>query len=125
MGQYFRLINYDKKEYIDAWDFHQGAKLWEWCVNDHCRLLPFLLRQSNEGGGGDIQKAFYWAGHWANNRIALVGDYDQSGDFQLAEFEFKDISKEVAEEFNDFIDIKEMMLEFERERQPEPVLQTA
>ena len=32
MGQYFRLLNYDKREYVDPWDLGGVAKLWEWCA---------------------------------------------------------------------------------------------
>jgi hypothetical protein len=110
MGQYFRLINYDKKEYIDPWRLGGLAKLWEWCANNQCRIIPFLLRQSNEGGGGDIHKDYDTAGHWAGDRISLVGDYDESKDFDRAEREFTDISDEVRGDYNDFIDVKEMKL---------------
>ena len=110
MGQYFRLINYDKKEYIDPWDIWGLGKLWEWCANNQCRILPFLLRKSSEGGGGDIEKDYQTAGRWAKDRIALVGDYDQSKDFDRAEKEFSNISHQVRKDFNDFIDAKEMKL---------------
>jgi len=108
MGQYFRLINYTKKEYLDPWRLDGGAKLWEWCANNQCRLLPFLLRQSSEGGGGDIQKDYRTAGRWANDRIALVGDYDHSGDWQRAAQEFTEISQLVCPDFNDFIGLADL-----------------
>ena len=46
--------------------------------NNQAGIFPFLLRQSNEGGGGDIQKEYATAGRWAGDRITLVGDYDES-----------------------------------------------
>jgi len=110
MGQYFRLLNYDKKEFIDPWNLGGVAKLWEWCANNQCRILPFLLRKSNEGGGGDIEKEYQTAGQWAGDRVALVGDYDESRDFHRAETEFKNISQEVRKDFNDFIHIKDYKL---------------
>ena len=110
MGQYFRLINYDKREYIDPWRLGGAAKLWEWCANNQCRIMPFLLRQSTEGGGGDIQKEYDLSGHWAGDSLALVGDYDDSKDFDRAEKEFNDISHQVAKEYNDFIEVKDYKL---------------
>lgn len=78
MGQYFRAVNLDKKEFVDPWAIGGVAKLIEWCANNQAGIFPFLLRQSNEGGGGDIQKEYATAGRWAGDRITLVGDYDES-----------------------------------------------
>lgn len=111
MGQYFRLLNLDKREYVDPWDVGGVAKLWEWCANNQCRVIPFLLRQSSEGGGGDIQEDYSLAGHWAGDRVVLVGDYDDSKLFDIAEKEFMNISKQLVKEFNDFIHIKDYQLE--------------
>jgi hypothetical protein len=110
MGQYFRLINLDKKEYVDPWDIGGSAKLWEWCANSQCGVIPFLLRRSSEGGGGDVQKDYRLAGRWAEDRIALVGDYDESKLFDAAEKKFRNISQELVEEFNDFIEVDELKL---------------
>ena len=107
MGQYFRAVNLDKKEYINPWEMGNGAKLWEWAANNITRIFPFLLRKSNEGGGGDIQKDYKNAGRWAGDRIVVVGDYDESGLYDKASREFKEISREIEDEFNDFIEIKE------------------
>jgi hypothetical protein len=104
MGQYFVLVNLDKREFIHPHEFGTGAKLWEICRNNIAGVLPFLLRQSNEGGGGDIQKNYKNAGRWAGNRIVVVGDYDKSGLYDRAKEEFKEISKEVKKEFIDFIE---------------------
>ena len=54
MGQYFKAVNVSKKEYVDPW-YLGVAKLWEWCVNKEAGLFPYLLRKSNESGGGDIR----------------------------------------------------------------------
>lgn len=104
MGQYFRLINYDKKEFVDPWNIGGGAKLYEWCANyQEAGIIPFLLRKSSQGGGGDIQKSYRTAGQWAGDKIALVGDYDISGDWELVKQEFKDISQAVKRDFRHFI----------------------
>lgn len=111
MGQYFRLINYDKREYVDPWAIGGGAKLWEWCANHQAGVIPFLLRDSDEGGGGDIRKDYSTAGRWASDRIALVGDYDYSGDWERVEDEFHNISRELVCEYNDFIEVQAFQLD--------------
>jgi hypothetical protein len=104
MGQYYMLINYSKKEFVDPWKIGGGAKLWEWCANyQEAGIIPFLLRKSNEGGGGDIKKAYKTAGHWAKDKIALVGDYDLSGDWDMGKKNFTDISEAVKKDFQHFI----------------------
>jgi hypothetical protein len=50
------------------------------------------------------------AGSWAGDRIALVGDYDESKLFDAAERKFRNISQELVEEFNDFIEVGELKL---------------
>ena len=110
MGQYFLIVNLDKKEYIHPHELGSGLKLWEICANNICRVLPFLLRKSNETGGGDIHKDYKNAGRWAGDRIVVIGDYDKSGLYDKAKEEFKEISNEIRDEFNDFIGSEELIL---------------
>ena len=80
MGQYFKIVNEDKKEVINPWDLGGTAKFWEWLWNPQARVFVWLLRKSDEGGGGDINatERFETLGRWAGDRITLVGDYDSS-----------------------------------------------
>ena len=110
MGQYFLIVNLDKKEFIHPHKLGSGLKLWEICASNACRVLPFLLRKSNETGGGDIQKEYKNAGRWAGDRIVVVGDYDESGLYDKALKEFKDISHKIKDEFNDFIQVEHLQL---------------
>ncbi len=103
MGQYFIIVNLDKKEYIHPHKLNTGAKLWEIAVNPIAGVFPFLLRKSSETGGGDIEKNYKNAGRWAGDRIVVVGDYDNSGLYDKAEEEFKEISEEIKEEIEDFL----------------------
>ena len=75
--------------------------------------FPFLLRQSSEGGGGDIDFDSKYAGCWAGDRIVVVGDYDESGLYDIVQEspEWKEISPEILEELNKFIGVKEMQIE--------------
>ena len=55
-----------------------------------------------------------YAGHWAGDEIYLVGDYDDSKLFDIAETEYHNISKELAEEYNRFVEIDERKLRIKR-----------
>jgi len=105
MGQYFVIVNLDKKEYIHPHNLGSGAKLWEICANPIAGVLPFLLRKSSETGGGDIDFESRVAGRWAGDRIVVVGDYDKSGLYDKTEMEFKEISKMVKRDYEKFIGI--------------------
>lgn len=115
MGQYFKLVNLDKKEVVNPWDIGGVAKFWEWLYNPQARVLVWLLRQSDGDGGGDIpqeeRERYTTLGRWAGNRITLVGDYDSSGLWEKSRVlneqhqpkpyaEYTDISKTLRQEFN-------------------------
>ncbi len=92
MGQYFMIVNIDKREYVHPHRIDAGLKFWEICANNSARVVPFLLRQSSEGGGGDANdwhtpKPLGMAddpatsntcGRWAGDRIAITGDYHEN-----------------------------------------------
>jgi hypothetical protein len=54
MGQYFRIVNLDKKEWIEP----DGWKLWELCANNSIRMLGYLLATDN-WDGTHIAKHFF------------------------------------------------------------------
>ena len=112
MGQYFAIVNEDKKEYIHPHNIGHGAKLWEICVNNLGGPLLYLLRRSDETGGGDVNwpDKLEFAGRWAGDKIVVIGDYDSSNLYQHAREEFTDIGNQLAKEYNDFIEIDELKL---------------
>ena len=115
MGQYFRAVNVSKKEYVSPWDIGGLAKLWEWCANRTAGIFPYLLRKSNESGGGDISHPdAKYAGRWAGDEVYLVGDYDESDLYEKAGNEFTNISQPLVEEYNNFIEVEELKLKPER-----------
>ena len=73
MGQYFVICNLDKREFLDPGEFGHGVKLGEIGLTGGGALagLSLLLAVSgtNYFTGGPIH------GRWANNRIAIMGDY--------------------------------------------------
>jgi len=104
VGQYFLIVNYDKQEYVNPHDLSMGAKLWEICANNLGGFLLYLLRKSSDFGGGDIEEDNSdFAGRWAGDKIAVVGDYDNSGIYDLACENWKNISKELEGEYKDFL----------------------
>jgi hypothetical protein len=142
MGQYFKAVNTDKKEYVCPWCLGGGAKLWEWAANSHGAIFTLLLRKSDKCGGGDVGRKTVVLqledspsslaeavmagvaaegtpfgvdnesiiGRWAGDRVVLVGDYDSSGLWDDLQ-EYRNISAQVAEEWNRFIELPEMQLE--------------
>ena len=58
-------MNLDKKEYLDPHECEGGVKFWEVVVNPKMpQLLAYILNN--------------YDGIWAGDRIAIVGDYDES-----------------------------------------------
>jgi len=112
VGQYFRAVNVTKREYVSAWDLGFGAKLWEWCANKTAGIFPYLLRKSSGRGGGDVLlDGTAFEGRWAGDEIYLIGDYDAGNLYRRAEREFENIAPGLVEEYNEFIEITELMLE--------------
>jgi hypothetical protein len=57
--------------------------------------LAILLRQSSEGGGGDISGDDDLIGSWARDKIVIVGDYDDSKLYEKAQKQYRDISQSI------------------------------
>ena len=54
MGQYFKLVNVTKREYINPYCCGDLAKFAEAITGNMGSLLMYLVRKSTGGGGGDI-----------------------------------------------------------------------
>jgi hypothetical protein len=125
MGQYFKAVNTDKKEFVCPWCIGGGAKLWEWAANPQGAIFTILLRKSDEGGGGDYYgyakgcseggpiacDVSPVVGRWAGDRVVLIGDYDSSNLWNELDA-YRNMSAELVDEWNRFIDIPERKLEF-------------
>ncbi len=140
MGQYFKAVNVTKREIVDPWEIGGGAKLWEWCANHKAGIFPYLLRKSSGTGGGDLDgrtrqvevtelpnlgsflraattregapcsTGGTYAGRWAGDEIYLIGDYDESNLYEEATNHYRDISEELVEEYNRFIELSSLKL---------------
>lgn len=65
MGQYYKVVNVDKKEKLLPWDFSNGAKLMEWSYGKNHLVLAMLN---------------LLAGKWKGDRVFVVGDYAEDDD---------------------------------------------
>lgn len=53
-------------------------------------------------------------GRWAGDEVYLIGDYDESGLYEESR-KYRNISRELVDVWNDFIDIDTMKLRFNRD----------
>jgi hypothetical protein len=80
MGQYYMIVNLDKREFLNPHKLGSGLKLWE--MANTCTIAPALLALlacSNGRGGGDFEEDPI-IGRWVGDRVVIVGDYAESGD---------------------------------------------
>lgn len=112
MGQYYKVVNITKKEFLKPRVFGDGAKLLEFGSSGSGTMtaLAILLADGNGRGGGDLHMPENHpftglVGSWAGNQIVVTGDYADQGRFgaspdknlyQDAE-KYKDISLHVME----------------------------
>ncbi len=113
MGQYYKIVNLDKKEFLHPHSFGDGLKLLEFGASGGGTMmgLAILLSDGNGRGGGDLDSEKPLVGSWAGDRIVITGDYADENHFTskndkgkdgkrinlyaVAENSFKDISYDV------------------------------
>ena len=108
MGQYYKIVNIKKKQYISPHTFGDGSKLMEFSMSANGVLagLSILLADGNGRGGGDLNSDNPIVGSWAGDNIVIAGDYADDGKFvkdadknlyHIASIEGEDISIKVLE----------------------------
>ena len=87
MGQYFKIVNVKKREYINPHMFGEGLKLMEFGMSAGGSLtaLAVLLSNGNGRGGGDLDSSNDIIGSWAGDQIVVAGDYGDDGKFLPAD----------------------------------------
>jgi hypothetical protein len=83
MGQYYKAVNLDKKEFVKPHDCGEGAKLMEFGLSGMGLMscLAILLADGNNRGGGDLRSDNPLIGSWAGDRVVITGDYADDGKF--------------------------------------------
>lgn len=102
MGQYYMIVNLDKREYLNPLRFGDGCKVREFGFSSYgamSALAILLAKSSRLEGGGEFESGL--TGAWAENRIVIIGDYDESGLYQRLSKEYTDISPEVLRVMTD------------------------
>jgi hypothetical protein len=108
MGQYYRIVNIKKKQYISPYLFGDGSKLMEFSMSANGVLagLAILLADGNGRGGGDLNSDNPIVGSWAGDNIVVAGDYADNGKwikdpdtnlYSVANNEGEDISLKVLD----------------------------
>ena len=108
MGQYYKIVNIKKKQYISPYIFGDGSKLMEFSMSANGVLsgLAILLADGNGRGGGDLHSENDIVGSWAGDNIVIAGDYADTGKFvkepeqnlyEVASSEGEDISIKVLD----------------------------
>jgi hypothetical protein len=124
MGQYYKIVNIKKKQYIKPDTFGDGSKLMEFSMSASGVLagLAILLADGNGRGGGDLHSENDIIGSWAGDNIVVAGDYADAGKFvkepehtlyEVAGSEGEDISLKVLEAL---FDDKYFFSEFRKNR---------
>ncbi len=99
MGQYYYVVNVDKKQYLHPHRFDDGLKAREFGSGGKTmQALHALLTKSDSGGGGDYNHAsddYGIIGSWAYDRIVIIGDYDSSNLYEKCYESYEEISSKV------------------------------
>jgi hypothetical protein len=108
VGQYYKIVNIKKKQYISPYIFGDGSKLMEFSMSASGVLagLAILLADGNGRGGGDLHSENDIVGSWAGDNIVVAGDYADEGKFvkeadrnlyNVASIEGEDVSLKVLD----------------------------
>lgn len=97
MGQGYMLVNKKKREFVKPHGLGNGYKFLEFFESATASALTYLLVKGAEGAGGD-PVAGPMCGHWAGDVVLVIGEYDASGLYHVANEKFKDITPQVAKD---------------------------
>lgn len=108
MGQYHRLVNIDKQEWVDPHGLGLGSKQYEHtgCDASLADAMYVLVMTSPAEGGGDFPMTEI-SGRWVGDRVLIVGDYTKpdavpgfigaDAIYDLANAQYKDITPMVRD----------------------------
>jgi len=74
MGQYYYVVNLDKKQYLDPHKFGDGLKLFEFGASGNGTMLGLTILLATETPIHDHAVTRSWVG----DRIVIAGDYSSA-----------------------------------------------
>jgi len=110
MGQYYKVVNLDKKEYLHPHELGVGLKIWEQIASwpgTTVGLFLLLTNHPEPRGGGDLPEReeapelYEVLGRWVGDRVVIIGDYAERDDLP-PEYE-ADVLYECCQEEEDFM----------------------
>jgi hypothetical protein len=107
MGQYFKVVNISKKQYIHPHTFGDGLKLKEFGASGMgtMQALAVLLASGMGRGSGDLHTNNPIVGSWAGDRIVIAGDYADTGIFVDAAYSEYNLYIAASQADNEYEDI--------------------
>lgn len=111
MGQYYKAISLDKKQWVSSWDFESGLKLTEhsWIKNPFVNAVEKLLRP----GGAWHKTRIVWAGDYADKEKGKnynLNDLCYSLEYNPSKKEYIQEMKSYAEKKGEKLNIRETSL---------------
>lgn len=96
MGQYHKLINLDKKEFVEPHEIGLFSKQYEHtgCEASLADAIYLLVMSSPESGGGDWPATEGVSGRWCGDRVVVLGDYTKPDAIQGYEGDASDLWRE-------------------------------
>ena len=81
MGQYHRIVNLDKAEYLNPHELGDGLKWVEQATSELGTMTALwgAITYPERRGGGDPQEHPF-VGRWHGDRVVMVGDYAEDTD---------------------------------------------
>jgi len=113
MGQYWLVVNLDRKEFLNPHRVGCGLKLGEQLhtfPGTPNALLMLCSAMPIRRGGGNINPSTV-VGRWAGNRVAVVGDYAEDDDFPMKDGDipaskiYGECKADVSSKFTDISDL--------------------
>jgi len=116
VGQYHRLVNLDKQEWVDPNGLGLGAKQYEHTGVDGslADAMYVLTMTSPNEGGGDFPHTEV-SGRWVGDRVVIVGDYTRTNAipgvdganaiYELAQAQYLDITPQIRDAFEKIFEI--------------------
>ena len=94
MGQYFLVVNTDKKQFIDAWKFGEGVETLQAVSGYHAQAVALLTCRMDQVR--DTAESLL--GSWSGDNVIAAAEYASTGNnaehnlYKTARDEFEDIS---------------------------------